>query len=67
MSGPKTALDLMTYEQAKRHATALALATGAEIAIVHCGENYFVAKRASIAQKHYPQDIECIIRPRGRN
>jgi hypothetical protein len=67
MSEPETALDLMTYEQAKRHALALALATGAEIAIVHCGSGYYVAKRAGVAQAHYPQDIESIIRPKGRN
>jgi len=66
MTDPETALDLMTYEQAKRHALALALATGAEIAVVHCGEDYYVAKSASIARKNYPQDIESIIRPRGR-
>ena len=66
MSEPETALDLMTYEQARKHAYAIALATGAEIAIVHCGSGYYVAKRASVAQANYPQDIESIIRPRGR-
>lgn len=66
MHEPETALDLMTYEQAKRHALALALATGAEIAVVHCGSGYYVAKRASVAQARYPQDIESIIRSKGR-
>lgn len=66
MIEPETALDLLTYEQARKHAYAIALATGAEIAVVHCGSGYYVAKRASVAQAHYPQDIDCIIRPKGR-
>lgn len=63
MSEPETALDLLTYEQAKRQAVAIAGATRREIAVVHCGCDCYCTKSASVAQANYPQDIVYIAKP----
>lgn len=63
MTEPQTALDLLTYEQAKRQAAAIAGATRREIAVVHCGCDFYCTKSAGVAQRHYPQDIVYIAKP----